>query len=203
MNMKKARVVLAFDHAIEHGYKDFKGIDTSPERIARLANHLDGLMAHVGLMREVADIVKGVKVVKITAKSDGMQRIVTSVDEASEVADAIAFTVYFKPEMEFEGLEYVKDLAHEYGLPVVGFMYPRGKWRTEWKVVEAARVGCELGFDYVKTYYLSKKGFENVSRYSFRPVFAAGGSKKPWKQFMEQARHVASLGERMMVGRNV
>ncbi len=203
MDMEKARIVLAFDHVVEHGYRDFRGVDISPERIAALANRLDGLMCHIGLMREVHDIVKGVKIVKVTAKSGGKQRIVTSVDEAAEFADAIAFTAYFNPELDFEYMDMVKYAAMEYSLPVVGFMYPRGKWKTEWKVVEAARVGCELGFDYIKTYYLSKRGFENVSRYSFRPVFAAGGERKGWREVTEMARHVSSLGQRMMIGRNI
>lgn len=203
MNMKHAKVALAFDHVIEHGYRDFKGIDISPEHLANIANNLDGIMGHIGLIREVAGMVKGVKVVKLTGKSEGRQKLVTLVDEAAEIADAVGFTVYFNPEMEFEYLDEVKYAAREYGLPVIGFMYPRGKWKTEWKVVEAARVGCELGFDYVKTYYLSKRGFENVAKYAFRPVFAAGGEKHDWKNVVAQAKHVASLGERMMIGRNI
>ncbi len=187
------KIFIAFDHAVEHGPSAYKNINLDPLRIAEIARKggADGIMMHIGAMKYVLEHEhlpkKFIKIVKLTAKTPfsdkELQTLVTSVKEARDIADAVAYTVYVGSPYEHEMLRElprVKEEAKKYNLPLMGFMYPRTKNRYRVDVVQyATRLGCELGFDFIKTYYTgSRETFEEVVKTSFRPVFAAGGPPK-------------------------
>ena len=216
-------VLLAFDHAVEHGPSVYEGIDISPERIARIAvdGKVDGIIVHVGVARKIRNLIGKIPViVKLTARTsltsdeNQIQQIVTSVKEAKEIgAKAIACTIYFGSEREAEMLkmfEEIKQEANRYKMPILGFAYPRSKKLKSKYDVDAiryaARAGAEIGFDVVKTYYTGdKESFSKVVKDCFVPVLVAGGPKiseeKDVLRIIEDIMSVGAAG--VAIGRNV
>jgi DhnA family fructose-bisphosphate aldolase class Ia len=216
-------LLLAFDHAVEHGPSAYEGVDLSPERIARIAveGNADGIIVHVGVARKIKKIVGRLPlIVKLTARTslapdeNQTQQIVTSVKEAKDVgAKAIACTIYFGSEKEVEMLkmfEEIKQEANRYKMPIFGFAYPRGKkLKSKYDadaIRYAARVGAEIGFDIVKTYYTGdKESFSKVVKDCFAPVLVAGGPKiseeKDVLKIVEDVMSVGAAG--VAIGRNV
>lgn len=216
-------VILAFDHAVEHGPSVYEGINISPERIAKIAveGEVDGIIVHVGLAGKIKKLLKNIPlIVKLTARTslvsdeNQMQELVTSVKEAKDIgAKAIALTIYFGSERESEMLrnfEIVKQEAIKYKMPIFGFAYPRGKKLKskydEMAIRYAARAGAEIGFDVVKTYYTGdKNSFSKVIKDCFVPVLVAGGPKiENENEFLNVIKDVMSVGASgVAVGRNV
>ena len=216
-------VILAFDHAVEHGPTTYEGIDISPERIARIAveGKADGIIVHIGVARRIKKIVGKLPIiVKLTARTsltldeNQIQQIVTSVKEARDIgAKAIACTIYFGSEREAEMLkmfEEIKQEANKYKMPIFGFAYPRGKkLKSKYDadaIRYAARVGAEIGFDVVKTYYTGdKESFSKVVKDCFVPILVAGGPKiseeKDVLKIVEDIMSVGAAG--LAIGRNV
>jgi DhnA family fructose-bisphosphate aldolase class Ia len=216
-------LLLAFDHAVEHGPSAYEGVDLSPERIARIAveGNADGIIVHVGAARKIKKIVRRLPlIVKLTARTslapdeNQIQQIVTSVKEAKDVgAKAIACTIYFGSEREAEMLkmfEEIKQEANRYKMPIFGFAYPRGKkLKSKYDadaIRYAARVGAEIGFDVVKTYYTGdKESFSKVVKDCFVPILVAGGPKiseeKDVLKIVEDIMSVGAAG--VAIGRNV
>lgn len=216
-------VLLAFDHAVEHGPSVYEGIDISPERIARIAvdGKVDGIIVHLGVARKIRNLIGRIPIiVKLTARTsltsdeNQIQQIVTSVKEAKEIgAKAIACTIYFGSEREAEMLkmfEEIKQEANRYKMPILGFAYPRGKkLKSKYDadaIRYAARAGAEIGFDVVKTYYTGdKESFSKVVKDCFVPVLVAGGPKiseeKDVLRIIEDIMSVGAAG--VAIGRNV
>jgi len=213
-------LLIAFDHAVEHGPHKYEGVDLNPLRIAEIAKEggARGLILHVGAAKLVKRFYKKLPViVKITGRSSltptVVQELVTTVDEALMIgADGIAITVYVGATMEhwmLRSLAKVKIDCARKGLPLFAFMYPRVKDKKTTDVNSvryAARLGAELGVDVVKTYYTgSRKSFEKVVRDCFIPVLCAGGIKtKKEDEFLDIVKDVMNAGASgMVVGRNV
>jgi class I fructose-bisphosphate aldolase len=216
-------LLLAFDHAVEHGPSAYEGIDLSPERIARIAveGKVDGIIVHIGVADRIKEIVGRLPIiVKITARTsltsdeNQIQQIVTSVKEASDLgAKAIACTIYFGSDREAEMLKIFKEIkqeANKYKMPIFGFAYPRGKkLKSKYDpdaIRYAARVGAEIGFDVVKTYYTGdKESFSKVVKDCFVPVLVAGGPKiSEEKDVLKIVEDIMSAGAAgVAIGRNI
>jgi class I fructose-bisphosphate aldolase len=75
-------------------------------------------------------------------------------------ASAVAYTIYdgspTEPE-EFREFGKIVEQAHDYGIPIIAYMYPRGptvKDELDPEILAySARVGLELGADFVKMKY--------------------------------------------------
>jgi class I fructose-bisphosphate aldolase len=211
-------LLMAFDHAVEHGPYVYEGINLDPKRIVEIAKHgADGIILHVGAAKYVGKIPKNLAlIIKVTARTNlapnMIEEIVTRVDEALACgADAIAATVYVGCEKEWYMLRNLAQLKLECmkrKLPLIAFMYPRvkGMKKNDVKAVwYAARLGAELGVDAVKTYYTgSKQSFAKVVEDCFVPVVVAGGKKVKTTKFLEQVKDVMEAGASgLAVGRNV
>ncbi|MDT7858892.1 MAG: 2-amino-3,7-dideoxy-D-threo-hept-6-ulosonate synthase [Candidatus Aenigmarchaeota archaeon] len=216
-------LLLAFDHAVEHGPSVYEGIDLSPERIARIAveGKVDGIIVHIGVAKKIKRVVGKLPIiVKLTARTslstdeNQIQQIVTSVKEARDIgAKAIACTIYFGSDREaemFKIFEEIKQDANKYKMPIFGFAYPRGKkLKSKYDpdaIRYAARVGAEIGFDVVKTYYTGdKESFSKVVKDCFVPVLVAGGPKiseeKDVLKIVEDVMSVGAAG--VAIGRNI
>ncbi len=213
------KVFIAFDHGVEHGPMAYKDVNLDPVHIVEIAKKggADGVMMHIGAMKYVLENYtlpkKFFKIVKLTAKTPfsdkEIQTLVTGVREAMDVADAVAYTVYVGSPYEHEmllPLPRIKQECRDHRIPLMGFMYPRTKNRYHVDVVQyAARLGCELGFDFIKTYYTgSRETFAEVIKTSFRPVFAAGGPPKPAEKAVQMAKDVMAAGAAgLTIGRTV
>ena len=220
-------IILAYDHGLEHGPKDFKPLPESadPKRIFEIAKHdsVSALAVQKGLAEqyyhEYEDDVP--LLVKLNGTSDlwdpddYYSPLNCSVEYAVEElgADAVGFTMYagsdFEGEM-FEQFRFVQEQAHSYGVPVIMWAYPRGRPLKNAKTPEiisyAARIGLELGADMVKCKYPgSKEGWERIEEVSGRmKTVMSGGAKTSDRNFLENVRSMLEAGgDGIAVGRNV
>lgn len=218
---------LAYDQGLEHGPKDFNDRNFNPEYIIDIAlrNKFTGLIFHKGLAEKYRENYSGkipliVKVngkdniAKAQAEVEPYSPVVCSVDYAVKLgADAVGYTLYVGSPLEskaMEDLRQVQECARDYGLPVVGWMYPRGKYVTNdtdpMTVAYGARVGFELGCDLLKVKYTgSRDSFKKVVDMAGRAkVLCAGGLKTDISTFLQQTRDILDVGASgVAVGRNV
>ena len=186
--------LIAFDHAVEHGPVVYEGVNLDPRRIAKIAMEgADGIIVHSGAARYIKPILGDFPlIIKLTGRTNlspketEVQQLVTTIEEAKALgATAVAVTLYVGADREsemFELLSKVKLDCLRFDMPLLGFAYPRSKkQKTKYDpdaIRYAARVGAEIGFDIVKTYYPGdKESWRKVVRDTFVPVVAAGGPK--------------------------
>ncbi|MEM5799800.1 MAG: 2-amino-3,7-dideoxy-D-threo-hept-6-ulosonate synthase [Candidatus Aenigmatarchaeota archaeon] len=217
-------LLIAFDHAVEHGPIAYPNIDLHPVKIAKIAvdGGANGIILHSGAARIVKDYLPKdfALIIKLTARTSlvndksHIQSLVTTVDEAALLgADAVAFTIYLGSDMEhhmFEQFSQVKKRCIELGMPLIGFMYPRSpKYKNKYdaKAIEyAARVGAEIGCDIVKTYYTgNRETFTKVVKNCFVPLLVAGGPEAKTKEdFLNNINNALIAGARgFALGRNI
>jgi len=217
----KKTLLIAFDHAVEHGPVVYEGINLDPLRIAKIVYEggANALIVHSGAARYIKKYYKQIPlIIKLTGRTNlttrKIQSITTTVKEAEYLGAAgVACTVYIGSEYEYKMLENLAEIKKEClerQLPLIGFMYPRveGKEKNDVDLVRyAARLGAELGVDIVKTYYTgSKETFSKVIKdANFVPVVSAGGEKRENEfEIFQMARDVMDSGAAgMAVGRNV
>lgn len=222
---KNGRVLfLAYDQGMEHGPSDFDEENIDPQKILELAE--SGYFTGIILQKGIAEkyYAPGNFKVPLIAKLNGKTNLsqvgdpyspqVCSVAEAlSYKAAAVGYTVYVGSEYEWlmtAQFGRIEQEAEEAAIPVIGWMYPRGKSipdENDPKVIAyAARVGLELGADIVKVRYTGdKKSFSWVVKAAGQTkVVMMGGAKKEEKEFLAMVRDALSAGAiGVAVGRNV
>ena len=214
---------LAYDQGLEHGPKDFNEKNYDPAYIIDIAlrNKFTGLIFHKGLAEKYHEHYSGriPLIVKVNgkdsiAKGEPFSPLVCSVDYAVRLgADAIGYTLYVGSGLESQAMEdfrLVQEQARDYGLPVIGWMYPRGQAVPNdidpTIVAYGARVGLELGADVLKVKYTgSKETFKRVVQMAGNAkVVCAGGLKTDPATFIQQTRDILDVGAcGVAVGRNV
>jgi len=218
---------LAYDQGLEHGPKDFNDKNYNPEYIIDIAlrNKFTGLIFHKGLAEKYRENYSGkvpliVKVngkdniAKAQAEEAPYSPLVCSVDYAVKLgADAVGYTLYVGSPLESEAMKDLRDVqekARDYGLPVIGWMYPRGKYVPNDVdpniVAYGARVGLELGCDLLKLKYTGSKDTfkKSVEMAGRAKVLCAGGLKSDLNTFLQQTRDILDVGAAgVAVGRNV
>ncbi|MBU2577836.1 fructose-bisphosphate aldolase [Patescibacteria group bacterium] len=215
---------LAYDQGMEHGPTDFNDENVDPAKILKIAESgsFTGIILQKGVAEKYYDKKKNKVplIVKLNGKTnlvkdeDPYSPQVCSIQEAIDLgACGVGYTIYLGSEFEsFMMAEFgkIQEEAHKKGLPVIAWMYPRGRniaSELDPKIIAyAARVGLELGADIVKVRYT-----ENVE--SFRwvvesagktKVVAMGGSKEAEKDFLIKAREIMEAGAiGFAVGRNI
>ncbi len=217
-------VILAFDQGFEHGPAKYDGVDMRPERIFNIAakGGADAVLVHKGAItslekppsKDVSIICKISGRTTLSPEETEIQRVVTEVEDAiSHGADAIGYSVYIGADRENENLaEFAKvyRACAVYGMPLVGFMYPRGKkvpTKFDLPAIRyAARVGAELDCDIIKTYYTgSGDTWKKVVKDAYKPVVAAGGPMaETEKAYLGNVQDIINAGgSGIAVGRNV
>jgi DhnA family fructose-bisphosphate aldolase class Ia len=134
-----------------------------------------------------------------------------NVDEALRLgADALVVTAVpgsEKEEASLRNLSSVTVAAHRWGVPVLGEMVPGGfdsppQLRTADMVAAAARLGAELGADFIKAPYCD--GYSSVTSKTFVPVVILGGSKVSEQAMLTDIRSALDAGASgVAIGRNV
>jgi class I fructose-bisphosphate aldolase len=148
------------------------------------------------------------------AKASPFSPVICSVDYAVKLgAEAVGYTLYVgSPDgaRALEDFRQVQECAREYGLPVIGWMYPRGEYvpnDTDPTVVAyGARVGLELGADIVQVKYTGNgDSFRRVVQMAGRAkIVCAGGHRTDPETFLEQTREIMEAGAcGVAVGRNI
>jgi len=230
---------LAYDQGMEHGPTDFNEENVDPERVLAIADsgYFTGVILQKGIAEKYyasagpsatssgpsgsAQVhYKVPLIVKLNGKTnlvkdeDPYSPQVCSVQEAlSYGAKAVGYTIYVGSEHEARMTEEfgkIEQEAEEAGIPVIAWMYPRGRNVPDGNdpkvIAYAARVGLELGADIVKIPYTGDPAsFKWVVQSAGRTkVVVMGGSKEPEEAFLERTRIVMEAGAiGLAVGRNV
>jgi DhnA family fructose-bisphosphate aldolase class Ia len=169
-----------------------KGLEHPGDTIERvIAGGVDAVMTSFGIAHHFARTLAPVGLI---LRSDGAPTrlgpdvaapIWFDVEEALRLgADALcvsAFPGHHSETATLDSLASVARQAQAWGLAVQAEMVPGGmgsgpEMRTVENVALAARVGIELGADWVKVPYVD--GFEQVTDSCFKPVVIMGGSKR-------------------------
>lgn len=216
-------LLLAYDQGLEHGPTDFNLNNVNPDYVLKIAEKgkYNAVILHHGIAEKYYD--KHNASVPLIVKLNGKTNLVKSDPISSQVcsiaravklgAEAVGYTIYPGSEFEnkmFKDFGKLVETAHTYGIPVIAWVYPRGKFvqdeiSTE-TIVYAARIGLELGADFVKINYNNDfEGFKWVVKAAGKAkVLVAGGQKLSDKEVLQRTYEVMKAGASgVAVGRNV
>lgn len=218
-------VYLAYDQGLEHGpVRDFNDKNVDPLYILDIAKKagFNGVVFQKGVAEKYNKEIKKSKVpliVKLNGKTslykgEPISRALCTVQEAKKLgAKAVGFTIFIGSEHEgkmFAEFESIQKEAHKLGLPVITWIYPRGKSvknpESRENIAYAARVGLELGADIVKIHWGTnlkdlKWAVKSAGRCN---LVIAGGSKKSDSAFLKDVETAVKAGAiGLAVGRNV
>jgi len=212
---------LAYDQGFEIGPTEFNEKNVDPEYIFKIADNGYFGAVQKGLAEKyyMGQNRKAPLIVKLNGRDkiyDGepISHQLCSVDEAVKLgATAVGYTIYLGSELEPEMLKEfgrIQEEAHAVGLPVIGWMYPRGKYVKDPLdndvTAYAARVGLELGADLLKVHYTHQpdKFHWVVSSAGKAKVLSSGGAHQSDEYLLQEAREVMAAGAAgMAVGRGV
>jgi len=215
---------LAYDQGMEHGPTDFNDENVDPQKILEIADSgfFTGVIFQKGIAEKYYDpsVFKVPLIVKLNGKTnlikdqDPYSPQVCSIKEAlSYGASAVGYTIYIGSEYEAKMIEEfgkIEEEAERAGIPVIAWMYPRGRNVSNENdpqiIAYAARVGLELGADIVKIRYTGEiETFKwAVEAAGKTKVVVMGGLKLPEEDFLRMAKEVLSAGAiGLAVGRNI
>lgn len=218
-------MLLAYDHGFEHGPIEFDERSVDPAWVMDIANsgHFTGVICQKGIAARYYDKEKHrvPLIVKLNGKTgfhQGEEPISVqncTVDEALSLgAIAIGYTIFVGSQRENEMIQEfsaIEEEAHEKGLIVIGWMYPRGAKITSdtdpETVAYAARLGLELNADAIKIKYTGDtSSYKHVIAVAGKTkVFVVGGPKTDTPdQLYETAHDIIEAGAvGLAIGRNV
>lgn len=222
---KKGKALfLAYDQGLEHGPTDFNDKNVDPRYIIDIAEKgkYTGIIFQKGIAEKYSKEIKKSKVpliVKLNGKTnlfkgEPIARQLCTVKEAMKLgAAAVGYTVYLGSDYEDEMLndfENIQREAHSKGLPVIAWIYPRGKSVKNKSKAEllayAARAGLEIGADIIKTHYDGKlKDLKwAVESAGKTKLVIAGGIKEKEAELLKQIKDIMKAGcIGVAIGRNV
>jgi fructose-bisphosphate aldolase, class I len=222
---KGKAMILAYDQGLEHGPEsDFNDKNVDPIYIINIAKKgkFTGMAFHKGIAEAYKKEIKESKVpliIKLNGKTnlrkgEPISKPTCTVSQAKKLnAKAVGFTLYIgsihEAEM-FQDFNKIQKEAHNNNLPVITWIYPRGKDikndTSRKNMAYAARTALELGADIAKIKY---GGDPNDLKWAVKSaartkVIIAGGIKKSSKKFYEDIRNIMKSGAiGIAVGRNV
>lgn len=215
-------LVLAYDHGMEHGpSRDFNMVNYNPNFLFSLAEKtkVNALVTQIGIAEKYAPSFKAPIIVKLNGKTDltkeMVSRQVCSINRAMRLDPiAVGYTIYpgsANESIMFSELSNIIEQAHNYGVPVVVWSYPRNKEHSindlsTDVLAYAARVALELGADVVKLKFNNDlEGFRwVVHNAGLTKVVVAGGKSNDVESFLESVVLALKAGANgLFVGRNV
>jgi class I fructose-bisphosphate aldolase len=236
---------LPYDQGLEHGPRDFFANPEAadPRFIMRLAveGGFNGVAIQIGMAEkfywdyagEVPLILKVNGKTDIPPDDEALSPVHASVADAVRLgADAVGYTLYVgtpAAARDFEQLRQLRVAAHEQGMPLIVWAYPRGSavaakgGKDSFYAVDyAARTASELGADMVKVNFphpdkrtgvaseydaefSSQQAIGAVVRSANRTlVLVSGGEKAGDEAMLEKTREAMEAGATGIIfGRNV
>ena len=216
---------LAYDQGLEHGPTDFNDENIDPQFILDIGvqGKFNAIVFQKGVAekyysKDLADTLP--LIIKLNGKTNLVKDVepysplLCTVEEAINLgAVGVGYTVYVGSEFENKMTEELAGIvrdAHAKNIPVIAWMYPRGRNVSNPHPPEitayAARLGLELGADMVKIQYPgSLEALKHAVRASGKTkVVVSGGKKEDDKSFLQFAQTVMESGAiGMAVGRNI
>ncbi|MDO8459590.1 MAG: fructose-bisphosphate aldolase [Nanoarchaeota archaeon] len=215
---------LAYDQGMEHGPVEFNDKNVDPRYIIEIAQKgkFNAMIFQKGIAEKYNKEIKKSKVpliIKLNGKTslsqtEPLSKQICSVKEALKLgAVAVGYTIYIGSDYEnimLKEFDTIEKEAHARGIPVIAWIYPRGKGVKGKSPVElmayAARVGLEIGADIVK---LKREGDLHDLHWTVQcagktKVVVAGGIKEEEGAFLRDIRDVMRAGAMgVAVGRNI
>ncbi len=224
--LKKGKALyLAYDQGLEHGPStDFNDKNVNPSYIIEIAKKgkFQGVIFQKGIAEKYRAEIKKSKIpliLKLNGKTslykgEPIARQLCSVKEAIQLgATAVGYTIYIGSSHEafmMSEFEKIEEEAHSKGLPLILWVYPRGKAiksDTSREIMSyATRVGLELGADIVKIKYNGNpKDLQwTVKAAGKTKVVVAGGQPIEEKNLLKQVSSIMRTGAiGLAVGRNI
>ncbi len=223
--LKKGKALfLAYDQGLEHGPSDFNDKNVNPLYILDIAKKgkYNGIIFQKGIAEKYNKEIKKSKVsliIKLNGKTnlvkgEPISRQLCTVDEAIKLgAIAVGYTIYIGSKYEsimMQEFEKIQREAHSKALPVIAWIYPRGKsikGKSKKELIAyACRSGLELGADIIKINY---NGKTNDLKWAVKSagktkVVIAGGVKKNEKELIKQVKDIMDTGcIGLAIGRNI
>ena len=211
-------VIIALDHGLIDGpCEGFK--DVGATIAAVVAGGADAILTSFGIaekfaieLSRVGLIVRsdGAETNLGTASGGSLGQFFGPADAVRLGADALVVTALPGSDKEaatLENLAHTTAEAHRFGLPVLGEMVPGGfnggpELRGTAAVALAARLGAELGADFIKAPYCDD--YSTVTSSTFAPVVILGGSKGDERLMLANIRDAIDAGAKgVAIGRNV
>lgn len=216
-------LILAYDQGLEHGPRDFNLQNCDPKHILDIAleGGYTGVVLHHGVAEKYyhehyRDVPLCIKLNGKTEipKINPISRQICSVERAISLgASAVGYTIYDGSPVEnvmFREFGKIVEQAHQYGIPVIAWMYPRGpdvkNDMTTDILAYSARIALELGADFIKLKWNGDiEGYKWVVKNAGRArVLVAGGDQVPEANFLQMCQDALSTGVTgFAVGRNV
>ena len=219
--IKNKALFLAYDQGLEHGPSDFNDKNVDPSYILKIARKgkYTGIVLQKGIALRYKNEIKVPLILKLNGKTnlfkgEPIARQLCTVKEAVKLgADAVGYTIYLGSKHEavmMKEFTRIQREAHKAGLPVIAWIYPRGKSvkgkSSRELMAYAARTGLEIGADIIKIRYNGK--IEDlkwaVKSAGKTKVVIAGGVKKGEKILLKQVREIMQTGcIGLAIGRNI
>ncbi len=221
---KGKALFLAYDQGMEHGPSDFNDKNVDPGYIINIAKKgkYNGIVFQKGIAEKYKEEIKKSKIPLILklngktnlVKGDPISTQLCTVKEAIKLgAKAVGYTIYIGSMHEnkmFQEFEKIQREAHKKNIPIIAWIYPRGKSlkgkKEEELMAYACRVGLEIGADMIKIHSVGKlKDLIWAAKSAGKvKVVAAGGKKTSEKELLQQARDYMKAGfTGMAIGRNI
>lgn len=212
-------VIVALDHGLLDGpIEGFEDPGPTIEKV--IAGGADAILTSYGIARRYPEELSRVGLIlrgdgaatNLGTPSDGSaSSLFFTVEEALRLgADALVVTAMpgcEKEEPTLTNLAQMTREAHRWGMPVLGEMVPGGfngppETRGTDAVAVAARLGAELGADFIKAPYA--ENYSEVTGKTFAPVVILGGSKGDEREMLANIADAVSQGAcGVAIGRNV
>jgi class I fructose-bisphosphate aldolase len=238
-------IFLPYDQGLEHGPRDFFANPASadPAYIIKLAveGGFNGIAIQIGSAEkfywdfagEVPLVLKINGKTEVPADDEALSPLNASVEDAVRLgADAVGYTLYVGSPLQsedFAQMRQVRSDCDKYGLPLIVWAYPRGKYVNEkggkdsfYMIDYAARTAAELGADVVKVNFpnptkrsgvkpeydrdfTEQEAVDAVVRSAGRSlVLLSGGEKAGDEEMLEKSRQSLEAGATGLIfGRNV
>ena len=213
---------LAYDQGLEHGPIDFNDKNVDPKYIIDIAKkgRYNAVIFQKGIAEKYNKEIRKSKVpliIKLNGKTslgnEAISRELCTVKEAIKLgAAAVGYTIYIGSEYEnimLQEFEQIQRDAHKKGIPVIAWVYPRGKKvkeNSKESMAYAARTGLEIGADIIKIKY---NGKINDLKWAVKSagktkVVIAGGVKTDKKTLLKQVKEIMDSGAiGLAIGRNI
>ncbi len=139
----------------------------------------------------------------------GVSQLFKVEDAIKAGADAVACMGYIGSKLEMASLKNLANVASEcerFGVPLLAEMIPMKKDLKVADVKLAARVGAEMGADFVKTIFMrTRERYKEVVENCFVPIVVLGGEKmKNEEELLEMVKEAMESGVRgVCLGRNI
>ena len=210
-------LIVAFDHGMIDG--PTKGMEKPGAALEKIvAGGADAILTTYGTATRFAQEIASVGLIMrldgggTKLGTMGQGGLFYAIEDALRLgADAVAISAFPGAPDEADSLQRLAQIvgqAHAWGVPVMGEMVPGGfdspaEMRTAESVAIAARVGAELGADWLKIPYTA--GFAQVAAGCYAPTVILGGAKKGSERTMleniRSALDASAVG--VAIGRNI